>query len=42
LNVWQKLSSENFLFIKATLFGWESFVIFLATQGQRLPGAAGV
>jgi len=22
-------------------FGWESLVLFLATRGQRLPGAAG-
>jgi len=27
-------------FIKGTLFGWELFVIFLATPGQRLLGAA--
>jgi len=30
-----------FYILKAQCFGWESLVIFLATWGQRLPGAAG-
>jgi len=32
-----KMNSLLF-FTNGTLFGWELFVIFLATWGQRLPG----
>jgi len=35
-----KVCLANFYSLKAHSFGWESFVIFLATQGQRFSGAA--
>jgi len=37
-----KCALQIFYSLKAYCFGWESLDIFLATQGQRLPGAAGV